>query len=781
MLLFFRLLILATAVSAAAPLQRATGYWYEHIEHNGISPTIPNGGNWTVFRNVKDYGAKGDGKTDDTAAIQLAINTGDSTGTRDSGRFGSTGQPAVVYFPSGTYFVKSTIKSAIGTVIMGDPTNLPTIKAAPSFTGTYLLFGHDQRYPGLVGFFHGVKNLVLDSTSVPPAKTIILLEWSVSQNNLLSNVNFNMPIGATAHIGILTQGMCSALIMNDLRFNGGGIGVHLTATQYHLKSLHFKDVMTGIRLVSVLQATAQGLTFDGCSVGIDASTGGSGMLSLIDSAATNTVVLVAAAESNAVSGSLVLENVNIDDSVSATIKTGANTTLIGPIPPGHAWIRGNAYHPNATYTTTTPDYSPGRLIPVARPATLINTTTNSYFTLPPPTYATLSLAQILNVKSFPSHPVHGDGIHDDSASLQFILNIAAAEGRVVYFPHGIYLLSDTLVVPPNSRLVGEAWTQLSATGSKFADAENPRPMIQVGAREQEGEAGVAQMSDFILTVADVLPGAVLMEVNLRGEKAGDVGFWNCHFRVGGARGSTVRREKCARPEGCLAARLSLHLRRESGSYWENVWSWTADHELDGAEPNVDGGGAEVYPGVAGGFLIEAKRGTWMLGMGVEHNVLYQLNINKAENLFIGLQQGESAYWQGKGNTLLAPAPWTKSLLESDPDFGWCGDNKVECRMGLYQRISHSKNLNIYSSGFWNFVAGPQRTMCASDCQANAALYESNEKMYVYGFTAINNRNLVLEKDSEGNVNVVATRADNVGPVMDGFNTGTVAGYFRQSQ
>ncbi|KAK4190867.1 glucan endo-1,3-beta-glucosidase [Podospora australis] len=776
MMLIFSLLALVTAVKASAPFRNVAGYWYEQIEHNGISPTISNGANWTVFRNVKDYGAKGDGTTDDTAAIQQAINIGDSTGTRDSGRFGSTGQPAVVYFPQGTYLVKSTIRSAIGTVIAGDPTKLPTIKAAPTFTGAYLLYGHDQRYPGLIGFFQGVKNLILDSTSVPSTKAISLLEWSVSQNNLLSNVDFKMPLGASAHTGVLTQGMCSALIMNDLRFHGGGIGVQLTATQYHLKSLHFKDVKTGIRIVSLLQATAQGLTFDGCSVGIDASTGSSGMLNLIDSTATNTSVLVATAASlNNVSGSVVLENVNVDDSVSTTIKIGTTITLTGSVQPGYAWIRGNTY-PSGARNTTTPVYSTGRLIPVTRPATLINATTKAYFTLPPPTYETFAISQVVNVKSVPSYPVHGDGVHDDTASLQSILNSAAETGKLVFFPHGIYLLSDTLVIPPNSRLVGEAWTQLSATGAKFADANKPRPMLQIGTREQEGTARVVQMSDFIFTVAEVLPGAVLMEVNLRGANPGDVGFWNCHFRVGGARGSTVRGERCARPEGCKAARLSLHLREESGSYWENVWSWTADHDLDGAEGNV-------YPGVAAGFLIEAKGGTWMLGMGVEHNVLYQVGIHQAENVFIGLQQGESAYWQGKGNTVLAPAPWTESLRESDPDFNWCADDEVEqCRMGLYQRISHSKNLNIYSSGFWNFVAGPERTMCTNDCQDNAALYESNEKMYVYGLTTINNKNLLLERGgSEGKeISVVATRVDNAGAAMDGFKTGTVAGYFRQS-
>ncbi len=105
---------------------------------------------------------------------------------------------------------------------------------------------------------------------------------------------------------------------------------------------------------------------------------------------------------------------------------------------------------------------------------------------------------------------------------------------------------------------------------------------------------------------------------------------------------------------------------------------------------------------------------------------------------------------------------------------------MQCRMGLYQRISHSKNLNIYSSGFWNFVAGPQRTMCSDDCQDNAALYDSNEKMFVYGLSTINNKNMILEGNGNGSVSVAASRAANAGAVMDGFKTASVAGYFGQS-
>lgn len=105
---------------------------------------------------------------------------------------------------------------------------------------------------------------------------------------------------------------------------------------------------------------------------------------------------------------------------------------------------------------------------------------------------------------------------------------------------------------------------------------------------------------------------------------------------------------------------------------------------------------------------------------------------------------------------------------------------LQCRMGIYQRISHSKNINIYSSGFWNFVSGPLRTYCAGDCQDNAAVYEENEKMYIYGLSTINSRNMVLEQMGKSNVSVVATREDNEVAFLDGFRHATVGGYFRQS-
>lgn len=335
---------------AKRTVQAPTTYWYEQVKHNGV---VGGSTTYSVFRNVKDYGAKGDGITDDTAAIQSTINTGTSTSSPRSSNGSSYGAQAVVYFPAGTYLVKNGLYNYVNTVLMGDLTNRPTIKAGPNFSGDVLLTGQDTIATGLIGFYYEIKNLILDTTSVPLNKSITLLTWSVSQACQVSNVMFNMPIEATGHTGIATTGQNSPLLLNDLQFSGGGIGLSIIATQYQFKTMYFKskpvfvgektselgangwliDVITGLKIVQLLQGTGQGLRFEGCTTGIDLSGNPSGNFNLIDSTASNTTTVVSAGGlANSGGTFLVLENVIVDSSVPAvslqSTVTGLRVSLL---------------------------------------------------------------------------------------------------------------------------------------------------------------------------------------------------------------------------------------------------------------------------------------------------------------------------------------------------------------------------------------------------------------------------------------------------------------------
>jgi glucan 1,3-beta-glucosidase len=363
-----------------------------------------------------------------------------------------------------------------------------------------------------------------------------------------------------------------------------------------------------------------------------------------------------------------------------TVSASGERVLAGSVAHDKAWVWGNAYVPGGPSTGA---HQRGTVYSTVRSSALIDAT-GSYHRGPPPTYKEYDLSQFVNVKSVDGLAVAGDGVTDDTANLQEIINQNAG-CRVLFFPAGTYLVTDTLFFPPGSRVFGEVWSAISAAGSRFGDPAAPVPMVKVG---NPGDVGVAQFSDMLFTVADILPGCTLLEVNMAGANPGDVGFWNTHFRVGGAAGSSVQTRCNVTPGECKAAFMLAHLTASSSTYIDNMWGWTADHDLDsGNDQNI---------AVGRGMLIEATKATWLVGLAIgklrydangtsslltlfsEHNVLYQVNIYRAQNVFIGFQQSETPYWQGSGAPSLAPEPWSPLFLPSDPDFSWCsgGDAQV---------------------------------------------------------------------------------------------------------
>lgn len=154
-----------------------------------------------MYRNAMDYSVVNDGSGDQTAKLQQAIDDDNNGGTRKGQ--GVTRYPAEVYLPGGTYQLGSTLTLTIGTIIVGNPSNPPVIKAAPGFRGQYLIMGYDE-HAGQpeTSFMTLVKNVILDTTAVSPQQSITALQWGVAQGSGLTNIQIRMPVGASAHTGI---------------------------------------------------------------------------------------------------------------------------------------------------------------------------------------------------------------------------------------------------------------------------------------------------------------------------------------------------------------------------------------------------------------------------------------------------------------------------------------------------------------------------------------------------------------------------------------------------
>lgn len=395
LLFCFLFLIAACELTFAAPAQN---YWYETITHNGISPFISGGSSWKVFRNVKDYGAKGDGVTDDSAAIQSAINAG-GRGSSGNG-YGTTGAPAVVYFPTGTYAMGSSVQLFVDTVLIGNPISRPTLKALSTFSGSYIIYGKDPGYDATINFYQGIKNLIIDSTAVSTSTSITLLDWSVSQATQLTNVRFNMP-NYSSHTGVSTPEGGSGTYMGDLEFIGGHIGININNQQYSFKNITFNGCNTGVYVTHAFSLVLQGMQFTNCGTCVDSTNGGTGTVgsvTLIDSSATTCGTVINTKSESGADDSIVIENFSSNNS-GGTVVAGGSTILSGSV--SGIWVYGNAYS-----TIGSVAHDAGKTYTYTRSSTLLSG--SKYFSMPPPTYQ--DQTNVVNIKTVSGLAVHGDGV-----------------------------------------------------------------------------------------------------------------------------------------------------------------------------------------------------------------------------------------------------------------------------------------------------------------------------------------------------------------------------------
>ena len=150
------------------------------------------GGGSSLYVSVKDYGARGDGTTNDATAIQSAIDSVKTTG-------------GTIYFPTGTYVVNSIIRFYSNQHLLFD---MKAVLKAGSSSINGLLVGY---VASTIGNYNGLQNVIIEGGTFErgsAASSTTLIGFSHAKNVIVRNATL---IGAPA--------------WHDLEFNSTQFGI----------------------------------------------------------------------------------------------------------------------------------------------------------------------------------------------------------------------------------------------------------------------------------------------------------------------------------------------------------------------------------------------------------------------------------------------------------------------------------------------------------------------------------------------------------------------------
>ncbi|KZT64335.1 glycoside hydrolase family 55 protein [Daedalea quercina L-15889] len=701
-------------------------YWMEKIKHQGVAAFNSRPDQYQVFRNVKDFGAIGDGRADDTEAINAAMSYGGRCGGGNCES--STVTPAVVYFPQGIYKVSSPIAAYYYTQIIGDARSPPTLLAASNFSGMAVIDadpyipggGGAQWYINQNNFFRSVRNFVIDTRRVPDHVSATGIHWQVSQATSLMNIRFVMSDRkGNAHQGIWMENG-SGGFMGDLEFYGGKFGMWVGNQQFTVRNVTMNNCETAVygmwnwAWVSYLQ------TVNNCQVGFDLKTGGTtsdtqtvGGEAIIDAVVSNTPVFVrSSVQTTSLAGSLVLNNVKLTNVPVAVGILDGPTILPGGTMTIESWVQGNVYQG----TQSARRFLQGHHEAPVKAQSLLDAQ-GKVFGRMHPQYESYGVDQFVSAKSLGAV---GDGRTDDTQALQRMFNEYAGK-KIIFLDHGTYYITDTLALPTGTQLVGEAWSVIMGGGPAFADVRNPKVMVRAG---EPGSRGILEISDVVFATRGPAPGAIVLEWNIHSDVQGGAGMWDSHIRYAVPAGTNLELAQCPlqpKSDQCYAAFLAMHLTPQSSAYLEGTWVWLADHDLDGDGKSQ----ITVYSGR--GVLSESQGPVWMVGTA-EHHTLYQYNLVNARDHYLGLLQTESPYYQPSPPP---PAPFAIESRFKDPSFppGQSSAWAVS--------IQDSHGILIFGAGLYSFFSGyGQACLKDSSCQSQILNIDVGSSVSVYSLSTV---------------------------------------------
>ena len=202
---------------------------------------------------VKAYGAKGDGITDDTAAIQAAINAASLGG-------------GIVYAPSGSFIFSSTLAIPVGVSLWGTPPaeggSLGTVFSSQGY-GIELAVPSASTYPSSV-----LRDFWLDLHSIGTTSgiTVLAATAATTDDRAIKNVRIMNTGGSGVIIGAYIAGFSMRRVVVNGFANGGAgyAGIQINGTDADLDRCTV-DGSLGNYGINVTSSNV--CTIRGCSIG----------------------------------------------------------------------------------------------------------------------------------------------------------------------------------------------------------------------------------------------------------------------------------------------------------------------------------------------------------------------------------------------------------------------------------------------------------------------------------------------------------------------------------
>lgn len=400
-------------------------------------------------------------------------------------------------------------------------------------------------------FYAQVHHLDFDTSKHAGAVGIL---WMVAQQTSLRDITVvasgslsGIDVGYSGSFGYVgAPSSCGGGgTVNNITVLGGRFGVRVSASQWYLDSIRASgQTEAGVMVDEAWAVVMLDVQVKDAAVGL-----------LTIGQDQNVVIVSSHFGPNLTNGTAIVPRFGpkanrqlLLSNVSATSDTKMLVDKVLPLPAGgnsKTWfLSGQVYQSGQPSNTLDPN-QPGHLnasLPAVATEIPIRQRPRAAGSSPPANAKTCCGAK-------------GDGTTDDTKALQTAIDTHAT----VFLPYGVYLLSDTLTLKPNTALVGEGmpFLVLKDGAPGFGDPAKPKPMVLA---PSDGDAETV-LADLALSTEHSKSNANLGAVLLSWGAGPRSSTFDLHMQL------------------FAPVHTAMHITGKGGGIISNTWGWGADHNL----------------------------------------------------------------------------------------------------------------------------------------------------------------------------------------------------------